>query len=199
VSGVLVGIVPYEKLDSPAPIALAVNEIGLGWFAVAVKLGAIFGLSSVMLVLVYGQTRIFYTMAKDGLLPSPLAWVHSKFKTPWVNTLVVGVIASYFAGFMSLDKLADLTNVGTLAAFMIVSMTVLYLRFTHPKEPRPFKAPLGPFTPIMGASMCFILLMSLMQNPHARHFFVIYLGVGILVYFGYGFWNSKLAKAAKAS
>ncbi|MBI1364871.1 MAG: amino acid permease [Alphaproteobacteria bacterium] len=248
-SGVLVGIVPYAKLDDPAPIALAVNEIGLKWFAVLVKIGAIAGLSSVMLVLVYGQTRIFYTMARDGLLPSPLAAVHKKFQTPWINTLFVGVIASAFAGFMSLDKLADLTNVGTLAAFMIVCLTVIYLRITHPHEHRPFttpdwfsvislgvilaavvsiflleefptlpepwivvtglavaltvllyilRKPLRPLlrmsTPLMGTAMCFILLMSLMTNPHARGFFTWYLIIGILLYFGYGFWFSKLAK-----
>lgn len=196
-SGVLVGIVPYALLDDPAPIAIAVNEIGLKWFAVLVKIGAIAGLSSVMLVLCYGQTRIFYTMARDGLLPSPLAIVHKKFQTPWINTLFVGLIASCFAGLMSLDNLADLTNVGTLAAFMIVCITVIYLRITHPKEPRPFKAPLGMFTPILGALMCFILLMSLMTNPHARHFFLIYLVGGVAIYFLYGFWNSKIAKAAK--
>ncbi|MFO0541673.1 MAG: amino acid permease, partial [Phenylobacterium sp.] len=119
-SAVLVGIVPYQSLDNPAPIALAVNEIGLGWFAILVKIGALAGLSSVMLVLLYGQTRIFYTMSRDGLLPDVLSRIHPKFQTPWVNTVVVGVLACFAAGFMSLDKLADLSNVGALTAFGVV-------------------------------------------------------------------------------
>ena len=102
-SAVLVGIVPYQSLDNPAPIALAVDAIGLGWFAILVKIGALAGLSSVMLVLLYGQTRIFYTMSRDGLLPDVLSRVHPKFQTPWVNTVVVGILACLAAGFMSLD------------------------------------------------------------------------------------------------
>jgi len=136
-----VGIVPYASLDNPAPIATAVNQIGLPWFAILVKIGAIAGLSSVMLVLLYGQTRIFYTMSRDGLLPSALAAVHKRFKTPWINTIIVGIAACGAAGFMSLDALADLSNVGSLAAFAIVCATVIYLRFTAPNLARPFKAP----------------------------------------------------------
>lgn len=198
-SGVLVGIVPYGKLDDPAPIALAVNEIGLGWFAKLIKIGAIAGLSSVMLVLCYGQTRIFYSMARDGLLPNFFGVVHKTLKTPWINTLIVGALAGSGAAFMSLDALADLTNVGTLAAFMIVCITVLYMRIAHGDLPRPFKAPLGPVTPILGTLMCFILLMSLMTNPHTRGFFVNYLIGGVVLYFAFGFWNSKLAKAARTA
>ena len=150
-SAVLVGIVPYTDLNDPAPIAKAVNQIGLPWFAVLVKIGAIAGLSSVMLVLLYGQTRIFYTMARDGLIPPVFAQVHPKFKTPWINTLIVGVLACGFAGFMGLDALANLTNVGTLVAFAIVCVTVIYLRFARPDMQRPFKTPLFPLTPLLGA------------------------------------------------
>ncbi|NWG92399.1 MAG: amino acid permease [Parvularculaceae bacterium] len=193
-AGVLVGIVPYARLDNPAPIALAVNEIGLPWFAMLIKIGAIAGLSSVMLVLCYGQTRIFYSMARDGLLPPFFSTVHKSFKTPWINTLIVGLLAGSGAAFMSLDALSELTNVGTLAAFMIVCMTVLYLRITAPKLPRPFRAPLGPVTPILGAALCLLLLMTLMTNPHTRDFFIKYVVVGLAVYFLYGFWFSKLGK-----
>jgi APA family basic amino acid/polyamine antiporter len=194
-AGVLVGIVPYQLLDNPAPIALAVNEIGLPWFSVLIKIGAIAGLSSVMLVLCYGQTRIFYTMARDGLLPPFFGTVHKKFQTPWINTLIVGLLAGSGAAFMSLDALSELTNVGTLAAFMIVCLTVLYLRFAAPNLPRPFKAPLGPVTPIVGAALCLLLLMTLMTNPHTRDFFLRYVIGGIVVYFIYGFWFSKLGKS----
>ncbi len=191
---VLVGIVPYQQLNNPAPIALAVDAIGLDWFAMLVKIGAIAGLSSVMLVLLYGQTRIFYTMAKDGLIPQVFANVHSKLKTPWINTMIVGVIAMYFAGFMSLDALANLTNVGTLAAFGIVCVTVVYLRYARPDMKRPFRTPLFPVVPILGALMCLFLLMSLMAHVETRTFFLYYLGGGFLLYFAYGLWNSKLAK-----
>ena len=193
-SAVLVGIVPYTDLNDPAPIAKAVNQIGLPWFGVLVKIGAIAGLSSVMLVLLYGQTRIFYTMARDGLIPPVFAQVHPKFKTPWINTLIVGLLACGFAGFMGLDQLANLTNVGTLLAFAIVCFTVIYLRFTRPDMPRPFKTPLFPLTPVLGALMCLFLLMSLMAHEETRTFFVRYLVGGIVLYFLYGMWNSKLGK-----
>jgi APA family basic amino acid/polyamine antiporter len=193
-SGVLVGIVPYASLDNPAPIATAVNQIGLPWFAILVKVGAIAGLSSVMLVLLYGQTRIFYTMSRDGLLPSQLATVHQRFKTPWINTIIVGVAACGAAGFMSLDALSDLSNVGSLAAFALVCITVLYLRFAKPNLERPFRTPLFPLVPILGAVMCAVLLMSLMAGKVTRNFFLGYLIVGVLLYFLYGVWNSKLGK-----
>lgn len=193
-SAVLVGIVPYTDLNDPAPIAKAVNQIGLPWFGVLVKIGAIAGLSSVMLVLLYGQTRIFYTMARDGLIPPVFANVHPKFRTPWINTILVGIVACLFAGFMGLDALANLTNVGTLAAFAIVCITVLYLRFARPDMRRPFKTPLFPVTPLLGAVMCFFLLMSLMAHEETREFFLVYLVGGVVLYFAYGMWNSKLAK-----
>jgi APA family basic amino acid/polyamine antiporter len=194
-AGVLVGIVPYASLDNPAPIALAVNQIGLPWFAALVKIGAICGLSSVMLVLLYGQTRIFYTMSRDGLLPSPLAVVHRRFKTPWINTIIVGVAASCAAGLMSLDALSDLANVGSLTAFALVCLTVLYLRWKDPDLHRPFRTPLYPVVPILGAVMCVVLMLSLVMGKAAtRDFFLIYLAGGILVYFAFGMWNSKLAK-----
>ena len=191
---VLVGIVPYQQLDNPAPIALAVDAIGLPWFAFIVKLGAFAGLSSVMLVLLYGQTRIFYTMARDGLIPQVFANVHPKFKTPWINTILVGILACGFAGFMGLDALAHLTNVGPLAAFAVVCLTVIYLRYARPKINRPFKTPLFPITPLLGALMCFFLLMSLMAHEATRNFFLVYLAGGFVLYFFYGMWNSKLAK-----
>jgi APA family basic amino acid/polyamine antiporter len=145
-------------------------------------------------VLLYGQTRVFYTMSRDGLLPSQLALVHKRFRTPWVNTILVGIVAAGFAGFMGLDQLSDLTNVGSLTAFAIVCITVLYLRFSHPKMARPFRTPLFPLVPILGALMCLFLLMSLMATPLTRDFFLRYLAGGIVVYFCFGLWNSKLGK-----
>jgi APA family basic amino acid/polyamine antiporter len=193
-SAVLVGIVPYTQLDVPAPIALATDMMGLRWFSTLVKVGAIAGLSSVMLVLLYGQTRIFYTMSRDGLLPRALATVHEKFRTPWINTLIVGAVAIGAAGFLSLDTLGDLTNVGSLAAFALVCITVIYLRITEPDLVRPFRTPLFPLVPILGALMCVVLLMSLMATPTTRHFFLIYLAGGIIIYFLYGIRMSALGR-----
>jgi APA family basic amino acid/polyamine antiporter len=193
---VLVGIVPYTELNDPAPIAKAVNAIGLPWFAFLVKVGAFAGLSSVMLVLLYGQTRIFYTMARDGLLPSVFAKINPKTQTPVLNTVVVGFIAAGFAGFTGLDFLGDTTNVGTLVALMLICITVVYLRFARPNMHRPFKMPTWAITiiAVAGASMCGILVMSLMSSEQTRNFFIPYLVVGVLFYFAYGMWNSKLAK-----
>jgi len=193
---VLVGIIPYTELNDPAPIAKAVNAIGLPWFAFLVKLGAFAGLTSVMLVLLYGQTRIFYTMARDGLLPSVFARVNKKTQTPVLNTLVVGAIAAGFAGFKGLDFLGDITNVGTLVAFGLICITVIYLRFARPDLNRPFKMPawLAILIAGLGAVMCFVLFMSLMSNAHMRQFFGWYLAGGVVVYFIYGMWNSKLGR-----
>jgi APA family basic amino acid/polyamine antiporter len=194
VSAVLVGIVPFRELDTPAPIATAVNAMGMPWFAILVKIGAIAGMSSVMLVLLYGQTRIFYTMARDGLLPPALARVHPRFRTPWIDTIIVGLVAAGFSGFMSLDALVDLTNIGSLSAFGIVCLTVLYLRIAQPALKRPFRTPFFPVVPILGAAMCMFLLMSLMANVATRNFFFVYLAGGMAVYFAYGIRHSKLGR-----
>ena len=191
---VLVGIVPYAQLDVPAPIALAADRMGLPWFAFLVKVGAIAGLSSVMLVLLYGQTRVFYTMSRDGLLPASLSKVHKTFKTPWINTIIVGVAAMGAAGFLSLDALSDLSNVGSLAAFALVCITVIYLRRSDPNLVRPFRTPLFPLVPILGAVMCAVLLMALMSGEDTRNFFLLYLVGGIVLYFVYGIRKSKLGR-----
>ena len=193
---VLVGVVPYTELNVAAPIAVAVDKMGLPWFAFLVKVGAFAGLTSVMLVLLYGQTRIFYTMARDGLLPPVFGRVNQKTQTPLANTVVVGIVAAGFAGFTGLDFLGNTTNVGTLVAFMFICITVIYLRFARPDLNRPFKMPTWAIVSIagVGAIMCFMLFMSLMSHEATRNFFIPYIGVGLLVYFAYGMWNSKLAK-----
>lgn len=193
-SAVLVGIVPYNLLDVPAPLALAADYIGLRWFAYVVKVGAIAGLTSVILVMLYGQTRIFYSMSKDGLLPKVLAHVHKTSRTPWINTVIVGFAAMGAAGFMSLDTLGDLTNVGSLAAFALVCITVISLRISEPGLVRPFKTPLYPLTPVLGAAMCLLLLMSLMATPSTRTFFLVYLATGIVIYSFYGIRMSALGR-----
>ena len=189
VSLVLTGIVPYSTLDNPAPIATAVDAIGMAWLAFVVKIGAICGLSSVMLVLMYGQTRIFYTMSRDGLLPPLFSKVHPKFKTPWINTIVVGCVSGLVAGMTPIDDLGDLVNLGTLMAFVIICFTVLYLRLKEPQLDRPFKVPFPKITPWLGMAFCGLLIASLWKT---FIMLIPYFLVGFAIYFFYGQKNSKL-------
>jgi basic amino acid/polyamine antiporter, APA family len=174
-------------------MARAVDFIGLGWFAFLIKLGAILGLSSVMLVLIYGQTRIFYTMGRDGLLPPIFSRIHSTRKTPWANTLIVGLAVSLAAATTPISVLGDLVSLGTLAAFAVVCGAVIYLRITHPEIRRPFKVPLFPAIPLLGIATCIFLMA---QMP-VRNLALIgaYLLVGLVVYALYGFRRSRIAAA----
>lgn len=193
VAAVLTGVVPYTALNVPDPMAVAVDAIGLGWFSVLVKIGAIAGLTSVMMVLIYGQTRIFYTMARDGLMPAAFASVHPKFQTPWVNTLLVGGVIAVVAATTPIDVLGDLVSLGTLCAFAIICFSVLYLRKTQPDLERPFKVPFSPWFPIMGILLCGYLIFGLLSNPVTVRFYLIYLAIGMVIYFLYGRRHSKLA------
>ncbi len=190
---VLTGVVPYRQLDSGAPVADAVNSFGEGWkwFAVLVKVGALAGLTSVILVLMYAQTRIFYTMARDGLLPSPFSKIHSKFRTPWINTIVTGAAVAVAAGMFDINTIGDLTSIGTLAAFAIVCISVVWLRQARPHLPRGFKVPLYPFVPLVGIASCGFLMLQ--TPPDVQRFFVWFMVGSVLLYFVYGLWNSRLA------
>ena len=194
VTRVLTGIVKYTTLNVPDPIAVAVDAINLPWLAFVVKIGAIAGLSSVMLVLMYGQTRIFYTMSKDGLLPPVFSKVHPKFQTPYVNTILVGCISGIGAGVASLDVLGNLVNIGTLLAFSIICFTVLHLRRKEPDLERPFSVPFPKVTPILGILSCGTLIAG--QWEVLLHL-VPYFLVGFAVYFLYGQRHSKLRNGAK--
>jgi len=194
VSWVLTMMVNYQELNVPDPVAVAVNALGPEWglFAQIVKVGAITGLTSVILVLMYGQTRIFYTMARDGLLPKPFSKVHPKFQTPWINTLVVGVLVAFAAAIFDINTLGDLTSVGTLAAFAVVCLTVIFLRQTRPELPRGFKVPLYPVLPVLGILSCIWLITTVEQR--VLLFFAWFMLGAVVIYFAYGMWNSKLAK-----
>lgn len=194
VSWVLTMMVNYKELNVPDPVAVAVNALGPEWgiFAKIVKVGAITGLTSVILVLMYGQTRIFYTMARDGLLPKPFSKVHPKFQTPWINTLVVGVIVAFAAAIFDINTLGDLTSVGTLAAFAVVCLTVMFLRQTQPNLPRGFKVPLYPVLPVLGIISCIWLITTVEARVLA--FFGWFMLGSVVIYFAYGMWNSNLAK-----
>jgi APA family basic amino acid/polyamine antiporter len=194
VSIVMTLMVNYKLLNVPDPVAVAVDAMGpsWGWFAKTVKIGAIIGLTSVILVLMYGQTRIFYTMARDGLLPKVFATVHPKYQTPWVNTILVGLLTATSAAFFDINTLGDMTSVGTLAAFGIVCLSVVWLRTTHPEIPRGFKVPLYPVLPILGIISCFALIFTV--ETRVLVFFGWYVLVAILLYFVYGIRNSRLQK-----
>lgn len=195
VSAVLTGVVHYPELNVADPMAVAVDQIGLPWFSFIVKIGAIMGLSSVMLVLLYGQTRIFYIISRDGLLPSMFSRVHKKFHTPWINTIFVGTCVAIAAAMTPIGVLGDLVSLGTLAAFMMVCFSVLYLRIKQPELERPFRTPFMPFVPICGmlASGGLIVAMFISESgEHMLHFLPWYLGVGALIYVCYGYRKSKL-------
>ena len=194
VSIVLTLIVPYTKLNVPDPVAVAVDAFGpqWAWFASTIKVGAIIGLTSVILVLMYGQTRIFYTMARDGLLPKIFSTVHPTFRTPWINTILVGLIVATAAGFFDINTLGDMTSVGTLAAFGIVCLTVIWLRRTHPDIPRGYKVPIYPVVPALGIVSCFALIFTV--ETRVLVFFAWYTLAMIVLYFVYGMHNSELAK-----
>ncbi len=195
VSGVLTGIVPYTELNVADPMAVAVDKIGLGWFAFLIKVGAIMGLSSVMLVLLYGQTRIFYIMSRDGLLPQFFCKVHPKFHTPYINTILIGCIVAVAAGLTPISVLGDLVSLGTLCAFMIVCISVLYLRKTQPDLHRPFRTPFVPVVPVLGILFCGYLIAQMPLETFIQLKF-FFLG-GALIYIFYGRTHSHLAKGEK--
>lgn len=190
---VLTGVVPYASLNVADPMAVAVDAIGLGWFSFIIKVGAVAGLSSVMLVLCYGQTRIFYTMSRDGLLPEFFSRVHPKTNTPWINTLVVGTIVAITAATTPIGQLGDLTSLGTLAAFIIVCVSVLYLHYKEPNLKRPFVTPFKPWLPIIGILACGYLVAQLPMDTFIK--LKVFFLIGLVIYFGYGRRHSKLRAA----
>ncbi len=181
---VLTGIVKYTQLNVPAPIALGIDATGIGWLKPIVKLGAIMGLTSTMLVMLLGQPRIFYSMSRDGLLPPVLGKIHPRFRTPYVTTAITGVVVALVAGLFPIAVLTQLTAMGTLLAFVMVCMGVLVLRRREPHLNRPFKTPGMPWVPIAGALICFAQMVGLPGETWAR--LVIWLVIGLAIYFWYG-------------
>lgn len=197
VSTVLTGVVNYTELNVPDPLAVAVNKIGLGWLAFIVKVGAIAGLSSVILVVLYGQTRIFYIMSHDGLLPQFFSKVHPKFHTPHINTVIVGLIVGTAAGLTPISVLGNLVSMGTLVAFSVVCFSVLYMRRKHPEIHRPFTTPGYPIVPILGIISCLYLVSGLPTETYKV--LGAWVGAGMLFYFGYSQFHSKLRNELKAT
>lgn len=190
VSAILTGIVPYTELNVKNPVAFALNYINQDWVAGFISLGAITGITTVLLVMLYGQTRLFYAISRDGLLPKVFSKVNEKTKTPMVNTWVIALMVAFFAGVIPLGKLAELTNIGTLFAFIVVSLGVLVLRKTQPNLKRAFKVPFVPVIPILAILFCGYLALQLPATTWTT--FAIWIAIGLVVYFLYGRRNSKL-------
>ena len=193
VSGVLTGIVHYSELNVSSPVAFALQKIGFNWASALVATGVIAGLTTVMLVLYYALTRIITGVSRDGLLPPYFAVVNSKTHTPVRTTVITGAIMAIMSGFLPLGILAELVNIGTLAAFVLVCAGVISLRRSHPEMPRPFKTPGGIILPVLGVLSCGALILFLPFETHLR--FIVWLAVGLVIYFAYSMKRSKLAMA----
>jgi len=189
---VLTGIVSYTTLNVPDPVAVGVDAMGKGmfWLRPIVKIAAIAGLSSVILVMLMGQPRIFFTMSKDGLLPPVFSRVHPRFKTPYVSTIITGAVAMIIAGILPISILGELVSIGTLLAFIIVCISVLVLRKSKPDITRPFKTPWVPLVPILGAGICLLQMVALPLDTWLR--LIIWMAIGFCIYFFYGVKHSKV-------
>jgi APA family basic amino acid/polyamine antiporter len=191
---VLTGIVHYSKLNVPAPIALGVDATGLTWLRPIIKLGAIAGLSSTMLVMLLGQPRIFYSMSRDGLLPPIFSRVHPRFRTPYVTTAMTGIVVAFAAGLFPIATLTQLTSMGTLLAFVMVSIGVWRLRRTDPGIERPFRTPGMPWVPLLGALICLSQMIGLPLATWLR--LIIWLALGLAIYFLYGRASAERLRSA---
>lgn len=195
---VMTGMVSYKSLNTAAPIAVAVDAGGpsLDWLRLPIKIGAIAGLSSVILVQFLGQTRVFFSMANDGLLPSAFSRVHRKFKTPYITTIVTGFFAMMVGGLFPINLLGELVSIGTLLAFVLVCAGVLVLRYKSPHLVRPFKTPLFPLVPILGILTSLGVMATLPGDTWLR--LIIWMVIGIVIYFSYGIRKSKLNSGQKS-
>jgi basic amino acid/polyamine antiporter, APA family len=190
VSIVLTGLVSYKTLNVAAPVALGIDATGVSWGSLLVKIGAVFGLATVMLVMLLGQSRVFYSMSKDGLLWKWASDIHPRFRTPWITTIVFGIFAAVMPAFLPINRLADLVNIGTLLAFTIVSAGVWVLRVRNPEMERPFRTPLVPLVPILGIVSAIYLMTQL-----ALITWVVMIGwllVGLVIYFSYSLKHSHV-------
>lgn len=192
VAAILTGIVPYDMLGVKNPVAFGIQYINQDWIAGLISIGAITGITTVLLVMMYGQTRLFYAISRDGLLPKALSKVNEKTKTPIINSWTTGIIVSIFAGVVPLNKLAELTNIGTLFAFVVVSIGVVVLRKSQPNLKRAFKVPMVPFIPALAVLFCGYLMFQLPVTTWIG--FLVWLVIGLCVYFGYGRKHSELGK-----
>ncbi len=194
---VLTGMVPYNQIDVDAPVAKAFEHVGLRWAQFLISLGAVAGITSVMLVLMLSQPRVLLAMSRDGLLPpSFFSAVHPRFRTPWKSTILTGVMVAVMASLIPLEILAELVNIGTLLAFVIVCLAVLVMRYLHPQAERPFRCPWVPVIPILGVIFCLILMFSLPWANWLR--LLVWMVAGMFIYVFYGRHHSVLARNRNA-
>jgi APA family basic amino acid/polyamine antiporter len=193
VSGVLTGLVNYRALNVGDPVAVGIDATGIVWGSILVKIGAVFGLATVMLVMLLGQSRVFFSMSRDGLLWKWAGIIHPKFRTPWISNIVVGAIVAFMPALLPIGKLSELVNMGTLLAFAIVCAGVWILRRRNPDLHRPFKTPFVPLVPILGIVSALYLIWTL---PSLTKIVVVgWLVVGLVIYFTYSVKNSKVQQA----
>jgi APA family basic amino acid/polyamine antiporter len=190
---VLTGLVNYKYLGVPDSLAVGMEATGFKWGSLLVKIGALGGLTSTMIVMLLGQSRVFFSMSKDGLLPEFFSHVHPKFRTPWISSITVGLVVAIFASLIPLASLGEMTSIGTLLAFIIVCAGVWVLRKRSPEIPRPFRAPWMPFTPIVGIIVALIMMLALPGITWLR--LIIWLVIGLVIYFFYGRHHSRVQQS----
>jgi basic amino acid/polyamine antiporter, APA family len=181
---VLIGIVPYPRLNVADPLAVGIDATGLTWFSPVVKVSALFGLFSTILVQLLGQSRIFYSMSRDRLLPPFFSAVHPRFRTPHLSTILTGSVVAITAGLLPIGVLSELVSIGSLLAFVLVCVGVIVLRRTDPETPRPFRVPWVPVIPVLGALVCLVQMVSLPWPTWER--LLVWLVIGLAIYIGYG-------------
>ncbi len=189
VAAVLTGIVPYAKLNVADPIAVGTDAIGIAWFSLLIKIGALIGLTTVTLVLLFGQGRIFYTMASDGLLPGIFARIHPRTQTPYLSQALIGACVATIAGLVPIAVLGEMVSIGTLFAFILVCAAVVRLRQTDGRMKRPFRVPAVPWVPVLGVLCCLALMAGLPLATWLR--LLVWLAIGLVVYFTYGRYHAK--------
>jgi APA family basic amino acid/polyamine antiporter len=195
-AGVLTALVNYKNLNVPDPLAIGIDSTGVGWGSLLVKLGALMGLTSTIVVMLLGQSRVFFSMSRDRLLPALFSAVHPRFRTPWISTLTVGMFVAVLAASLPIDVLTEMVSIGTLLAFVIVCAGVWIIRRRSPELARPFRTPLVPLVPILGIVISLAMMLSLTPVTWIR--LAVWLIIGMVIYFSYSRHHSRVQRGGAA-